>query len=63
MTRSIQHLDTLRYCHVVLGCSSFKRQSTIVKITQKQAIDSIWNGGFDINGRGGYDFHAIHVQG
>lgn len=30
---------------------------------EKQAIDGIWQGSFDINGRGPYDFQAIHVNG
>ncbi len=48
---------------ICVSCTSVEHKQANVEYLEKQAIDGIWNGGFDINGRGGYDFHAIHVQG
>jgi len=31
--------------------------------TVKSPLDGIWQGTFDINGRGNYDFTALHIQG
>ena len=33
------------------------------QIVEKHPLDGIWQGSFDIRGRGPYDFHAIHVDG
>jgi len=48
---------------ICVSCSSLVHKTADVEYPEKQPIDGIWNGGFDINGRDGYDFHAIHVQG
>jgi hypothetical protein len=48
---------------ICVSCNSLEHKKVYVEHPEKQAIDGIWNGGFDINGRGGFDFHAIHVQG
>ena len=48
----------------LLGCSTQAvKQQVQSKESVKQPLDGIWNGGFDINSRGPYDFHAIHVNG
>ena len=46
----------------LLGCSG----QTVKKQTAESAklpLDGIWEGGFDINRRGPYDFQAIHING
>lgn len=48
---------------ICVSCNTHMHKTAVVQYPEKQAIDGIWNGGFDINGRAGYDFHAIHVQG
>ena len=48
---------------VTAGCSSIEQATVKTDWSEKQAIDGIWEGSFDINGRGPYDFHAIHVNG
>ncbi|OUV62079.1 MAG: hypothetical protein CBC79_06770 [Gammaproteobacteria bacterium TMED119] len=48
---------------VTAGCSSIEQATVKTDWPAKQAIDGIWEGSFDINGRGPYDFHAIHVNG
>ena len=47
---------------VTAGCSSIEQATVKTDWPAKQAIDGIWEGSFDINGRGPYDFHAIHVK-
>ncbi|MEM8844878.1 MAG: hypothetical protein AAGB35_07540 [Pseudomonadota bacterium] len=48
----------------LLGCTAqtLKEQAQSEE-SVKHPLDGIWNGSFDINKRGPYDFHAIHVNG
>ena len=57
----------MRFLYIVilflsLGCSTqtLKEQANE---TVKLPLDGIWDGSFDINNRGPYDFHSIHVGG
>lgn len=48
---------------VLAACATPVKQESSVTLLEKMPIDGIWEGSFDINGKGPYDFHAIHVDG
>lgn len=49
---------------MVFGCSSTNSVNVISesKEIKSAPLDGIWRGGFDIRGRGPYDFTAVHLQ-
>lgn len=46
---------------IVSACAAPLKQQVEETVPQKSPLDGIWEGSFDIRGRGPYDFHAIHV--
>ena len=47
---------------LLLGCSGQNIKKDAIELA-KHPLDGIWEGGFDINRRGPYDFQAIHING
>ena len=47
---------------LLLGCSGQTVKEQPAQAA-KHPLDGIWEGSFDINSRGPYDFHAIHING
>lgn len=53
-------------CAIILfvsACTSPVKEQSEDVVVEKNPLDGIWEGSFDIRGRGPYDFHAIHVGG
>ena len=45
------------------SCSAPVKEPVELVEAEKSPLDGIWEGSFDIRGRGPFDFHAIHVGG
>lgn len=45
------------------ACAAPVKESVEQVAAEKSPLDGIWEGSFDIRGRGPFDFHAIHVDG
>ena len=47
----------------ISACSAPTKEPITQPPVEKSLLDGIWQGSFDIRGRGPYDFHVIHVNG
>ena len=59
--RSLISWVTVLVC--LCACTAPVKESAEQVAVEKTPLDGIWEGSFDIRGRGPYDFHAIHVDG
>lgn len=48
-------------CVLLAACTTPVQQPVEQAMPEKSPLDGIWEGSFDIRGRGPFDFHAIHV--
>lgn len=46
-----------------MGCTTVSKEPIVEPVKEKELLDGIWQGSFDIRGRGPYDFNVIHVGG
>ena len=47
----------------LMACATSENKLVIESFKEKELLDGIWQGSFDIRGRGPYDFYVIHVGG